>query len=374
MRRDVIAVIIGIGSYNDLGIIRSCGEAGVQPIYITNDSHPIIPIWKSKYLLETIVSEISEDKILSILVVLWRKYNKKLVVFPASDNAVKILDDNYNKLPKDIIISHAKGKIGNLMNKAIMANFALSAGLNVPRTIEFDLTTPHVDCILNYPLIIKPIKSLEGEKSDITICKNNLEFEKSSLILKRKGYKKILIQDYIHSETSREIGITGISYLNGEIEIHGYIDKIRNRSNINNFGKYFPNQELPIHASLKEFMRECGYIGIFDTDFIENDGKLYFIECNYRNGAYGYATTFAGFNMPLRWVNNCLGIANDDISDLRDVTFMEERTDFLNVLDKTMTFRSWLKDFINTDVCLFWNKRDIKPLLRMPNFIKKFFK
>lgn len=371
--KDVIAVIIGIGSYNDLGLIRSCGESGVQPVYITNNANPIIPIRKSKYLLETIISDFTEDNILNILYGLEKKYLNKIVVFPASDNAVKILDDNYDKLSENIITSNAKGRISYLMDKAVMANIAIESGLNVPKTIEFDLYSSNIDIISDFPVIVKPISSIEGEKSDISVCNYPSDLEIQILKLKEKGYRKVLIQEYIHSSKSREIGITGISYPNGEIEIHGLIDKIRNRSNINNFGKYHPYQELSIYENLVSYIKMCGYIGIFDTDFIEKDGLLYFIECNFRNGAYGYATTYSGFNMPLRWVNSCVGIKNE-IVKLKDVTFMEERTDFLNVLDKTMTFRAWFKDFIHTDVYLFWNKKDVRPLIRIPYFMKKIFK
>lgn len=57
---------------------------------------------------------------------------------------------------------------------------------------------------------------------------SDLEIQISKL--KENGYRKVLIQKYIKSSTSREIGITSISYLNGEIEIH---DKTKNRSRLN---------------------------------------------------------------------------------------------------------------------------------------------
>lgn len=53
---------------------------------------------------------------------------------------------------------------------------------------------------------------------------------------------------------------------------------------------------------------------------------------------------------------------------------MEERSDFLNVLDGSISLWHWLRDVFSTNVFLFWNRKDIKPLLRVPYFIKKYFK
>lgn len=52
---------------------------------------------------------------------------------------------------------------------------------------------------------------------------------------------------------------------------------------------------------------------------------------------------------------------------------MEERTDFLNIRAGHISFWKWVKDVMRTDVFLFWNLRDIRPYLRIPYFIKKYF-
>lgn len=50
--KSVKAIIIGIGSYNDLGLIRSCGESGIKSIYLNHGSKLVVPIDKSKYVEE----------------------------------------------------------------------------------------------------------------------------------------------------------------------------------------------------------------------------------------------------------------------------------------------------------------------------------
>lgn len=377
--RSPIAVVIGIGSYNDLGIIRSCGERGVRSIYISSSIGNPIPIHKSKYLLNTIFDQINEENLLEHIKNISQKFSdSQIFIFPASDNAVEICDKNYNKLPKNIISSHAYGGLIHLMDKNVMTSMAFKAGLTVPKTFELKksdtLNNSNFPENFNFPLIIKPVNSIKGSKNDIQICKEFESLKENCDRLFEKGYKSVLIQEYIHNSSSREIGITGISYPDGTVEIHGWIEKYRNRSNINNFGEYFPYQKIDCLKELTEYIKSTKYIGIFDTDFILKDGKLYFIECNFRNGAYGYAVTTSGFNMPYNWISNYKNENKKKNAILKPILFMEERTDVLNVLDKTMKPIHWLKDCMRTNTFLWWNWKDPKPLLRIPVFIKDKFR
>lgn len=368
-----IIIVIGIGSYNDIGLIRSCGENNFKVIYITTpDDHPI-KINKSKYVIETYFFEFSEKNILSkIFEVSNRFTNKNFYIFPASDNIVEILDKNYDKLPANIITSHAKGKVNDLMDKTLMAEMAKNAGLSVPSTIS--ITSNNLNQLSKYlenipfPIIVKPVKSINGNKSDIKIFQNESNLFQYLQFLFSQGYNEVLLQEYIHNKSSKEIGITGIAYENGNIEFYGWIEKYRNRFNINNFGKYIPRIDIECKNQLKRYIKETGYRGIFDTDFILMNDKLYFIECNFRNGAYGYAVTKAGFNMPVNWIRS--NNNSKKTGKLKTITFMEERTDILNVLDGSVSSIKWVKDLFRTNSFLWWNWKDPIPLIRIPSFIK----
>jgi hypothetical protein len=108
-------------------------------------------------------------------------------------------------------------------------------------------------------------------------------------------------------------------------------------------------------------------------EFLEDNlGKYHFIECNYRNGAYGYAVTAAGFNMPYILFKAITSQQWNEPNKLRSVVFMEERSYILNLLQKRISLWHWLKDVASTDVFLWFNWKDIKPYIRIPHFIKKF--
>jgi len=366
-----MAIVIGIGSYNDIGLIRSCGECGIKSIYLVHVDSIIIPINKSRYVIRT--EYIKLNNLRQTLSDIQKDYPSSVfIVFPASDAAVVYMDEMAASLPKCFRTSHASGKISQLMDKMVMEQMAKEAGLSTPHTESLNLSEDSNPKVY-FPVILKPIKSIAGNKSDITICHNREDLSYAIETLKNRGYKEILYQKYMHNSNSKEIGITGISYPDGRIEIHGYIDKIRNRANINNFGKYFPNSPIPILPQLENYIRSTGYVGIFDTDFILFDNQLYFIECNFRNGAYGYCVTKAGFNMPGLLAKVFLGDKPTGKPNLKDTTFMEERTDILNVIDHTLSISKWVKDLMHTNTLLWWSWRDPKPMLRIPHCIKKFF-
>ena len=127
-----------------------------------------------------------------------------------------------------------------------------------------------------------------------------------------------------------------------------------------------------IEEKVRALLNLISYTGIFDIEcFISPNKELTFIECNLRNGAYGYAVTRAGSNLPWLFYAHATGQSTDP-SPTHDVVFMEERSDFLHVTRKEISSRKWICDVLHTDVFLFSNRKDIGPMIRIPHFIKKF--
>ena len=373
---ECIAVVIGTGSYNDLGMIRSCGECGMSVIYVTDEKH-IIPIHKSRYLSYTYFIPIVESSLIEVIEQIVKKNPKStVIIYPTSDITAYYLDNNYKQLREICYFSNAKGQLGLLMDKFEMNKLAQSSGLVVPSMIKVDLLgNPIIDCQnISYPCIVKPLRSIRGDKCDITKCSDWEELNSTFEKYRKKGNNKVLIQQFIDGNNQHEIAITGVALPCGDSIICGEIQKIRIRGNGSTvFGIYKPDNGQEKYLRIKEFIKKSGYQGIFDIELLKNDDGLYFIECNFRNGAYGYAVTYAGFNMPDVYQKACL---NQEIklTSLKKIVFMEERSDFLNVLDVSISLWHWLRDVFSTNVFLFWNRKDIKPLLRVPYFIKKYFK
>lgn len=371
-----IAVVVGTGSYNDLGMIRSCGECGMYVIYVTNEKH-IIPIHKSRYIGRIYFVPMLEFDLIETIRQIIKEYaNDIVIVYPTSDITAYYLDRNYNQLQNHCYFSNARGRLEILMDKFEMNKLAEDCGMIIPTMVKVNLSKKNIvdyQCI-SYPCIVKPLRSIGGDKCDITKCSNledlNSAFEK----YRRKKNNEVLVQQFINGNNQREIAVTGVALPNGNCIIGGEIQKKRIRGNGSTiFGVYEPNSDQEKYLKIQEFIKKSGYQGIFDMEFLKNDDNTFFIECNFRNGAYGYAVTYAGFNMPQVYQNACLS-QEIKLSSIRKVIFMEERSDFLNVLDGSISLWHWIRDVFSTDVFLFWNRKDIKPILRIPYFIKRYFK
>lgn len=362
------AIIVGGGGYNDMGLIRSCGEAGMKVICVTQEN-TVIPIYKSKYVYKRIVADIIDKDTLRKIVgsVSAENPDSKTVLFPASDAAACIIDELWNEFEGIAITPNASGHIRQLMDKAYMADMADKCGLAVPHFMKADL---RIDSMPSFtiPCIVKPPKSIAGEKADITVCRSEEAYKSTLIKYHSKGYDDILIQELVEGENLEEVAITGVSLPSGKVETYGMIHKIRTRGNGSTvFGNYLPECDSELRQHVIRFIKTTGYQGIFDIEFLHNESGYHFIECNFRNGAYGYAVTSAGFNMP--------SVFSDDKplssqKELKQIQFMEERSDFLNVLDKSINIWRWLKDVVTTDTFLWWNRRDPMPMLR--HYLKKF--
>jgi len=369
IRRNVLAVVVGNGTYNDLGLIRSCGEARMPVVYI-GVKNEVVPIHRSRYIVEFEAVEMTEVSVVNALNRIVEKYkDMEMALFPASDSAAVFIDRNYIRLGGAFgFLPNAAGELDRLMNKACMVNIARQAGLWVPESKSYDLTSDKLDWH-TFPCIVKPLRSIAGGKLGIRICKDMMALCEAVEFMKRSFITDVLVQQLIHGPNQQEIAVTGVVDMNGGIDFSGLIRKRRiigNGSTV--YGEYEPNAESGCEKAITAFLNLTAYRGIFDMEFLKNDNGTYFIECNFRNGAYGYAVTASGFNMPAKFA----GIEPHTMK-LRSRIFMEERSDIINVKNGRIGWMRWLGDFMTSDTLLSWNWKDPKPMLRIPYFIKKHF-
>ena len=171
-----LPVVIGDGSYNDLGVIRSLGEMGLHSVYLTGGEH-IIPIRKSKYLLASIIANLDTD-LVNTLRSIAQEYEKKLVLFPVSDRAALGIDNNGKILAAFSLFPHVQGRAAYFMDKGVQVSMACRAGFIVPDSIPYDLeseTVPYDN--IRLPCIVKPLLSIRGSKAHISVCRTKEELK-----------------------------------------------------------------------------------------------------------------------------------------------------------------------------------------------------
>lgn len=110
-----------------------------------------------------------------------------------------------------------------LADKSVMNEIAKKAELNVPDFIKLSLSESERKN--QYPIILKPYAGYAGSKGDILICHNDNEYTNAIQILRKQGYKEVLLQQLLDDPEQEEIGLMGMALKNGQVVIPGIIIK-----------------------------------------------------------------------------------------------------------------------------------------------------
>lgn len=139
---------------------------------------------------------------------------------------------------------------------------------------------------------------------------------------------------------------------------------------------YEPTDE-ELCKKVRKLMKETRYSGIFSIDLlIEKDGKIYFLEVNFRNSAWSYPSTCAGVNLPVIWAKSILG----NKLDVYNVSI--KKLPYSAISDQDELSHSLHQGFVKTlkalkriwkcNCCVIWNREDQGPFWNIViDFIKR---
>ena len=358
-------VIIGGDHHNTLGLVRSYGIKGIKPDVILIGSTVDGFVMKSKYVGEVNRCQ-SATEAVEFLISHYGDYNGIVVVQTASDESGAALDDRIDEIPSHIKIPNAKGSLSYLMNKDNMCQLAKSVGLNVPqyKLIHPAVIEDKIDDDIVYPCITKAISSLDGGKSDTTICQKAEEL--IAFLKKDHICPRVIVEQFIDKDI--EFQFFGLS-LNGGEEIiipgHSHI----HRPGIQN-EYYFPYIEndksfAETLALAKVFIKEAQYSGLFSVEFLRGkDGKDYFLEMNFRNDGNAICVTDAGINLPYVWY---LYETKKDYQDeltqsvFKPVEFCPDVIYFYHMLNGELSFGEWYRTTKLSNSFTMYYKGDNRP-------------
>ena len=350
---------------NSLGMVRSLGEIGINPIVILVAINPYL-VNKSKYVT-CIHTVTTKEEGLSVLLNKYGNELQKPFILTGSDSIESLLDCHYDELKDKFYFFNGgkQGQITHFMNKDIINQLAVECGFSVLKTEVVDRGI--LPKFLRYPVITKSIMSIVGGwKNDVFICKDEQEL--------LQAYEKIkspivLVQEYILKKN--ELCIDGFS-INGGQEIFIPFQTTYIRFSSKSYGNYmklqiFDNPSLI--EKLRLIIKKTGFSGLFEVEFLidEND-CLFFLEVNFRNSAWGYISTYGGANLPYLWAESTL-LNKIDISNLKlraSFTAMSEIGDFVcSVVHADVSLWKWIKDVRTCNCLLFFNSQDKKPFFSM---------
>lgn len=354
-------IVLGSKGVNATGLIRSLGMAGVSVTFASNYSNI-----ESKYTAAYLKLPDNMQLWLPILRNYCETLAEKPVVYPVDDATAYLLDDNYAEMSEFAVIPHAMGRMRELADKTVMAELAEKNGLTVAPFIKCGVDQL-AEVQMAYPFIIKPFAAFAGGKGDIRICRTKDELSDAVQLLKEKNYQQVMVQKLLESKEQFEIGLMGCSFPDGRVIIPGTIKKIRSYPTGRGSTSYaqivngFCGLDID---KVHRFVRETGYVGIFDIEMIVSESTPYFIEINYRNGQYGFVPTKAGYNIPANWFCGLLGEAVEEPKKIEEVFYMNERDDYLHVKHGEISKKQWLKEFRAAAAFGMYCPGDQRPFIR----------
>lgn len=347
--------------YNPLGLIRSLGENGINPIYISvKRKGPVACL--SKYIsichhvdnveqgFELLLKEYGHDEL------------KPYVLF-SDDMCIGYVDRHYDKLKDKFICYNAgkQGRINKYMNKQMILKLAKKHGLKVLDSIV--VKTGVIPKDLEYPIITKDISPTAGGwKSDVFICENEIELRKA---MEKITSPEVQIQPFI--DKKNEYAIEGFTVNHGQEIFFGttltwkYLIP----------GYYSPYHDVTMFKDkvlgekIRRMFEEIGFEGIFEVEFlIDKNNTYYFLETNFRASAWNYSSTVAGMPLAYLWVKS-MNAGHIDLADekeFEDFTDMSEVIDYgIRVDNGQISFAEWLRDFKEAKGTYYYNEKDMAP-------------
>ncbi len=265
------AVVIGTDNHNCLGVVRSLGQKGIPVllVVITDNLQKKTAVEYSKYVKKSYrINNVFKDLVPTLIEIGTNIIKEKGVVFVTSDTIAKIIDENKADLEKYYILSKIndqKSVLSDLLDKSKSNKLAQEVGLKVPNSIILQLNRSYKGLINNveYPCIVKPLASFEGQKSDIKIIENENQL-KMYLEFLKNSYHRVLVQKYIDGKDSKMVGIIGFVKQSGEVIISGIMDKKREyplNTGSTSYGSFTKNVFNLDIEKVKEFIIRTKYIG-----------------------------------------------------------------------------------------------------------------
>ena len=393
-------VVIGHSYSSRLSIIRSVAEVGCDVTVIvmtgykrfrkTLDRERPIDCY-SKYVSQVYYCHRKDsDGLIRLLLDKCADEHQKVILFPDSDDTVVAIDNNRELLADHFCFPHicnGSGSIEFWMDKIHQKNEAKKVGLNVAEGVVIDIKDGIyiIPNTIQYPCYTKPLATMNGGKGGMRRCDSEEALRKALnvYITTRTRTGKVLAEQY--KEIDTEYALLGFSD-GKEVVIPGILKLLvisKSNKGIALKGKVMPVDGFEdVVSRFKRLVLNIGFVGVFDIDFYDCGGLLYFCEMNLRFGGSGYAITKMGVNLPAMFIKMCQqqDWRMPDMSIRDSATYVNERM-LMDDWNNGYITRGEAEQYLqNSDICFITDTNDSLPerkyqheirKRRVVNFIKK---
>jgi len=366
MRR---VIVIGNSYSTRLGVIRAVAPLGCE-VTVIHIGAPTKPIdGYSKYVKEVLYfyRQEGEEGLVKLLLEKCAVAGQKPIIIPTSDFSSLAIDNE--ELKKHFAIPYINNEISSVgywMDKAHQKSLALSVGLNTAGSIVVERGDEGflIPEAIKYPCFTKPVSSIGAGKKCQRRCNNIEELKAVLAIADKNDITKVLVEDFIN--ISHEYAVLG--YSDGkEVVIPGIIKFLKESKT--HKGIALAGIVLPVDgfenltSKFAEFIRQMGFVGIFDIDFLESNGVFYFDEMNLRIGGSGTAILNVGVNLPAMFVKAMCGECTGNMPQavIQSATFVNENMALGDFSEGKMSFHEYRKLLNTVDILFIKDATDVAP-------------
>lgn len=381
-------VVIGHGYSIRLGVIRAVAQLGCEVTVIHvrafETGFPAKPIDAySRYVKEVLYFNRQEgtEGLVKLLLEKCAVDGQKPIIFPTSDFSALAIDDDeikkhfavpyINVRPKVSslkfqVSNHELSSIGYWMDKAHQKKLALSVGLNTAVSVVIEKREDgfQIPEGIKYPCFTKPVSSFGGGKRCQQRCNNPEELEAVLAIADKNDITKVLVEDFI--DISHEYAVLG--YSDGKkVVIPGvirFLKESKRHRGVALAGEVLPTAGFEdLIGKFAEFIRQMGFVGVFDIDFLESNGVFYFDEMNIRTGGSGMAILKAGVNLPAMFVKSMCGDSTVDMTQTvtHAATFVNEKMALDDFSEGCMSFCEYKRLLTSANILFIKDEADVTP-------------
>ena len=367
-------IVIGSADVIKLCAIRAVGEYGchVDAIHLVADSKKKVrPVdYYSKYIDHYYYVDRSKEGALTLFLLNnYTNSKEKLVILTLDDYSTFVIDQSRDILGKHFLFAHSgnKGGLAELMNKNLMKVLAKESGLNVVEgwPIPFENGDYKIPVGIKYPCFIKGLYSYNISKAIQKRCDSEEELVSFLNRCKKVFPHSVYAEEFI--QIDKEFGVIGVSdgdkcIIPAEAELlvlgqganHGV-------SMLGQIKPLYPNNVLC--NSIESLLSKLRYVGIFNVDFVESNGCVYFVELNFRFAAYGYGLMRAGVNLPAYFINVISNALNIDIKTKLDggYFYMNEKIALTNLINGSISLAEYKAMKRKADFLIVSDKNDPQP-------------
>ena len=350
-------IVLGSAHYNTIGMVQALGREGVHVIGVLIHGGGIVK--NSVYINEIYSVQDYQEGIDFIAMQLVQE--TPTVIIPCGDEAALLLESNREKLSEHFLFQGVTNcTMSEAMDKYCQTQIAHDSGFDVPMSFKMrkDDALPEE---MPFPIIIKPLVSCQGMKSDIRVVNDMEGFER----LRGEIFantSEVIVSEFIQ-HGDNELNMIGCALKNGRCIVPCFIRKLRvhpkSRGSVSvaEIGPIEKSHER-IVDSIAEFIRRIGYVGLFSVELMGDmsTGRMFFIEANLRNDALNPFVVKAGVNLPYLHVQDLMGEElRKDIPLGKTLKMICEPIHLASVYRHSINIFQWLHDVVTCDAfMLYW--------------------